>query len=480
MTPQVLLDVESCKRYWELLYYEEQKGEETEDSRLCRLIMESCQKIQAKDKGVVVSLYFRMNQRTVGQINQLLTETEVKTKYNSEDNQANNQSKINILVGPQCLFFELGNIYNGDNEIIVFSNNQNFFQKEFIQRFTRMNNKQGDIDLKQRKVECLFEEIGAINLDKIFKNNQEASTNASISTDVEESKSQKSNEQSNTSNTSHAPNKVSEYGKSSETHSTLDLDNVEDIKKTLPEFLEKITNYFNRQNEYDMMSFLKALDNLVTQHLNKLEKKWRITINKEEKENYFIYIRDYLCENEITTGESLMQLFIFKSKASIEEIKKNNTVKIDTSNIKTLISDLKPDIPKSSLKGHELLDKIEYYASVCYTIILNLLSNDLSKSDKPITSVKSLINTIYHVLKSYYNSKKVKKEHKRIIKKDKRLKYIICELLKQRGVWENLDSEGAEINHTRCQAFLNDFSKYETKKILSEITNDIKKMISLQ
>ncbi|CAI2384436.1 unnamed protein product [Moneuplotes crassus] len=480
MPARIFLDFESCKEYLEIQHYEEHKGQMIEESRLLELVMESCQEIQAKREGDVVSLYFPTNLKIVEEVMEPLLKTKVETKSNSKGNQANNQSKINIIVGPQCLFFELGNIYSHDHEIIVFSNNQNFFQKEFIQRLTKKSKKQGYIDLKQRKVECLFEEIESINLENISLNDQEANTNASESTGVEENKYHKSSEEPNASKISHGPNKVYGYEKSSETNSTLDFDYGKDIKSTLPAFLGKITNYFNKKNEYDMMSFLKVLDNLVTEHLHKLEKKLRMTINKEEKEHYFIYIRDYLCINNITTGESLRQLVMNRSKVSIEELKENNTVKIDTSNIETLISYLKSDRPKSSLKGHKLLYKIEHYASICYSIILNLLSNDFSKSGKPITSVKGLKNTIHHVLKSYYNSKRVKEEHKMIIKNDKRLKYIILNLLKKKGVWEELGQEELTINHTECESFLNDFKLKEMKDILVEITTDIQKMTASQ
>jgi len=196
-------------------------------------------------------------------------------------------------------------------------------------------------------------------------------------------------------------------------------------KNSLAVLLEKIPKYFNKPNENNVIKFMNGLENLVFQHLNKFQKSSKIDLCTSERKNYFLFVRNFLYKNKIIECE-ILNLWVNTHHGDTEEkIKDSYTVKIDFKKIDKVLAELKETKSKFSFKGYELVDKISIYGSICYTAVKNLIKNDLTSSDKPISSVKSLTQTIYHVLKCIYNSKTVTKEQKFVIKKDKRVKYLI-------------------------------------------------------
>ena len=73
-------------------------------------------------------------------------------------------------------------------------------------------------------------------------------------------------------------------------------------RKSLVDFLMKMPNYFNKKLENESIKYINALDNLVNQHTGKLEKTLQHPLDPIERENYFLWIRNYLYENKVVSG----------------------------------------------------------------------------------------------------------------------------------------------------------------------------------
>uniref|UniRef100_A0A7S3NVH8 Uncharacterized protein n=1 Tax=Euplotes crassus TaxID=5936 RepID=A0A7S3NVH8_EUPCR len=222
---------------------------------------------------------------------------------------------------------------------------------------------------------------------------------------------------------------------------------------------------------------MNGLENLVFQHLNKFQKSSKIDLNPSERENYFLFVRNFLHKNKIIECE-ILNLWVNTHHGDTEEkIKDSYTVKIDFDKIDNVLAQLKEPQSKFSLKGHQLKDSIKFYGPICYTAIRNLIKEDLLNPNKQIKSTK-ILGDIHNVLRCFYNSKIVTKEQKRIIKKDKRVKYLICEILRKRGVWEEKVDESVEINEARWKALSHELETYSSTKMANKLIAEIQSITS--
>ncbi|CAI2361514.1 unnamed protein product [Moneuplotes crassus] len=443
---------------------------------------------KGEEKGVIVSLYFPVLCKEIEKFQILLTKKN-KSKENTENNQ---ESKANIVVGPQCLFFELGFHSSAGHETVVYSNNPNFFHRRFVDMLKQEYGSNKNIPIKHRRMERLDEDLKLMRLvsklanieeskidPRLIKHNKEITyqinvkeENKDIETGISESQTMAG------LSTTSGSTAYSEIDKEmEELERKFDLD--KDYKKSLAVLLEKIPKYFNKTDDNNVIKFMNGLGNLTTQHLNKFEKLLKSRLSQIERTNYFLSVRNFLCENEIIKCE-VLNLWVHTHHGDTEEkMKDSYTVKIDFDKIDTVLAELKENEPKLSLKGHKLIDNnFNIYGEICYAAVINLTKNNLMSSDKPISSVKSLTQNIHHVLKDIYNSKAVTKDQKYVIKKDKKIKYMIAEILKYNKIWEEQKDGSIIINKEKCEVLLNELETWPSQNMIDRLIGDIEEIIS--
>uniref|UniRef100_A0A7S3NWL5 Uncharacterized protein n=1 Tax=Euplotes crassus TaxID=5936 RepID=A0A7S3NWL5_EUPCR len=253
--------------------------------------------------------------------------------------------------------------------------------------------------------------------------------------------------------------------------------NDSDYKESLIDLLTKVPKYFNKKPQSESMKYINALENLIGQHLNRFEKAKKKKLSLKDKEYYFLYIRDFLVRNKVTSG-TLLEIWVQNSIGdSVEKINQSNTVKFDFDKLNMIINQLKETKIKTTLKNYNFKGDKKQYTCICYTIIKELLGKDFSKSGKPVTSIKNLIENIHHISKNYYNSKVIPPEQKALIKADRRIKYIIAEIFRARGIWRE-ENDNFFINSSKVESFLNEINKYEASTILNNLHKEITQITS--
>lgn len=176
-------------------------------------------------------------------------------------------------------------------------------------------------------------------------------------------------------------------------------------KNSLINLLEKLPSYFSKPDDNEAIKYINALDNLVHQNINKLEKATRKKLRESEREDYFIFVRNYLYEKGINSGK-ILKVWINTSYGDTKEkMAESNNVTFNFDKLKIALEQLKASKAKFTLKGYELEAPVAIYGSIAYTVIKGMLENDLTKTDKPLTTNRKLIDNIYHTLKNLYNHK---------------------------------------------------------------------------
>ncbi|CAI2382239.1 unnamed protein product [Moneuplotes crassus] len=444
------------------------------------------------------------------------------------------EQRVKIIFGMQHLFFELGRLFENSYNTVVYSNNCHFFHRDYIQSITEESKKIGRQLISQRKISCLLSDLKNRELEltlesdkdqtysKVHKENiedtkekdmqslsikpevnqtisKEFSTNpvfndnssdASKSTkattiDSVTSKNIKSNmmRKDSDENSSHSGYSVTSYSSYS-SERALDMKKMDQalkidraFKSSLIELLEKLPKYFNKASENECLKYINALENLVSQHLNKAERSKKSKMTEAEKEQYFLYVRDYLVKHQVTSGVILDMWYKNEYGNSKEKMVQSNSVKFDFGQLELLIQSLKASKEKFTLKGYKLKGHINVYGCICYTIIKKMLQNDLNKSEKPVTTNRKLCDNIHHTIKNYYNSKSISQDQKALLKIDRKIKYIISEIFRYKGIWKQEDKKFV-INASMIENQLIEFTKYESSKIVNDLIKDINKAIT--
>ncbi len=105
-----------------------------------------------------------------------------------------------------------------------------------------------------------------------------------------------------------------------------------------------------------------------------------------------------------------------------------------------------------------------------------MLQNDLSNASNSITSQKKLVETIFHVTKNYYNSKSIFETNKAIIKRDRKVKYIILEILRKRGIFEE-SGDQFNMNENIISNQILEFENNSSQKLLTSLHSEIKSIV---
>ncbi|CAI2383880.1 unnamed protein product [Moneuplotes crassus] len=437
------------------------------------------------------------------------------------------QQRIRSIFGVQSLFLELGQFIEKSYNAVIYSDNNNFFDRSCARNILDKSRNSGRTLISQRKICFLIEDLQKRRLESAKYSNQYQSYLKNSEVDLKNADEEKlcssmtkpgeehktssqslskffpSDHSSEATTSTKASTNIS-FGEniidrddlssmsggsivsmsSNSSQRTFEMKKIDQAFKTdrvykssLIDLLEKLPKYFNKAPENESVKYINSLDNLINQHLNKVEKNMKSKMTNKDKEDYFLFVRDYLIRKQITTGTILEMWATTKFGDSKDKMIQSNVIKFDFDQLDLVLSKLKASKEKFSLKGYDLKCDIKVYARVCYVVIKKILKNDLNKSEKPVTSNRRLCDNIHHTVKSYYNSKKISQDQKDLIKNDKKIKYIISEILRSRGIWKEEDKK-FHINTTMIENQLNEFSKYDSAEIIRDLIRDINKVIS--
>ncbi|CAI2386764.1 unnamed protein product [Moneuplotes crassus] len=441
-----------------------------------------------------------------------------------EETQSSVGQKIKIIFGTQALFFELGRLCEKSSNCVFYSDDRCFFDRNFFQSLAKNSDK---TFIFQKKVSCLLDDIkkfestallnGKEDLDKLSFN-QESLKNihlisclkpqklacesisplkhkrvtfsiSNASTDAYES-TQPSTASSHSQNTSEKYNSASKLNSSGITLSNCSTEISEEMAKLNQDFtksvsfkasvidlLAKLPGYFNKSADNWSLKFINALENLVIQHLNKTEKGKKDKMTEKDKENYLLFFRNYLIQQKIVSGVLLEMWAKTKFGDSREKMIQSHSVKFDFEQLDLVIKNLKSSKGKFTLKNHELKGNLSLYGCICYSVIKKMLENDLNRSEKPVTSCRKLCDNIHHTIKNFYNSKCISQEQKELIKADNKIRYIISEIFRCRGIWK-MEDKTFSVNTTIIQGQLLEFTQYEKLRIVKDLMNDISKIVA--
>ncbi|CAI2387386.1 unnamed protein product [Moneuplotes crassus] len=131
---------------------------------------------------------------------------------------------------------------------------------------------------------------------------------------------------------------------------------------------------------------------------------------------------------------------------------------------------------KFCLKGHRLVAKVKLYGCVFYTIIRHILDYRGETDTMKTQTLHDLLDCIYKTLKNYYNSKYVTKEQKAIIKKDKKIKYMIAEIMRMKGLW-GCEGKKFQLYPKSWELFHNLFKNSSPKTVVHLLLEMLKSII---
>ncbi|CAI2383667.1 unnamed protein product [Moneuplotes crassus] len=418
----------------------------------------------------------------------------IETKVNLQSLQENIEQRIKYIIGVQSIFFELGKACGDSWVTVIYSNNNNFFDKHFIQTILKHSSQRL---VSQKKASCLIDDIKNFELHRPDIFGSQAKNPAILSNTLENiSKDRKFIDTSDpstasTSNCSwtndlkgedHLQKPSSGLNHSSEKNSEMlelekKLKNDSVFKSSLIELLEKLPKHFIKASENESLKYINSLENLVNQHLDKAKKSKKDKMTAAQKENYFLFVRNYLVKYKVTTGVVLDMWSKDIFGDSKERMVQSYSVKFNFEQLDPLIQSLKDIKDKFRVRGYELKGDFKLYGSVCYTIIKKILEHYSEPVQIPPTSNKNLIKNINHIVKNFYNSKSIKLKQKKLLEDDKKIKYLISEILKKREIWKMTNNKFI-FSTIMVEKQLAEFNKYKGPKITPDLINDINHVIA--
>ncbi|CAI2385052.1 unnamed protein product [Moneuplotes crassus] len=429
-----------------------------------------------------------------------------------EETQKFSNHRVKFLYGAQSLFYELGKCMAKFISLIIYSDNPCFLEKEFTSHVSVGEPKVGESKLSQRKLSSLpkdlelYEKEGAEQrcssqrnqgiMDSIdikgIKQRELVTKEHIISSITTSSKDDlctdlkdiqdATNEESKQDILHHddfseksvslelTESEVLEEEISEMTKITQKFENDPVHKHFLIQLLKEVPKCFDEKSESETIKYINALGSLIFQHLDKFLNTNKKKLSQKVKDIYFMYIKDLLIREKVTSGFLLESCATTSFKESLEQINKSNTVTLDFEKLSSVMDKLKPPKVKFSLKDHNLKGNSKLYSCICYTVIKNMLVNNFWKSGEPMSTARSLTNKIYKVVKDYYNSKNISAEEKALLKADSKIKYIIAEIFRLRGIWREENSI-IIINPEMAESLLNEFTLQDLCTILNTLNN---------
>ena len=182
--------------------------------------------------------------------------------------------------------------------------------------------------------------------------------------------------------------------------------------------------------KFEWTSFVNTVHNLYTQHIGKITSRNKyLDIDEETKEEYFLYILDYINEKELFEGEN----FEFWRRNRWRTLEDMNKLSMVTVNKDKLIAECSSISDKSFKSLPD--DKSNSINYKCFKQVFNAVFKILCEQNfwKPLDGNKiqkpKYLNNIMHFIKQYSKSKVWSDDEKELIKSDKKLNLAVYNVL---------------------------------------------------
>lgn len=198
-------------------------------------------------------------------------------------------------------------------------------------------------------------------------------------------------------------------------------------------------------------------------------------VDDTTKHQYFLYIRDLLWARKLYGGQ-LYTIWCTQQINTLEEMCNFTKGTVHTpeevgnilplgSNVETqgtIDADINPGSDTNQKpQKFRILGDISSYSKISYTIIKTLWNRDFYQVPGSVTTYTRYCNLIDNLLKNMYNCLKTPESQKSIIKKDKKLNFLILGILQHLGIIEDNPSD-VEFNQGRIDSLKMDFANLGT------------------
>lgn len=158
-------------------------------------------------------------------------------------------------------------------------------------------------------------------------------------------------------------------------------------------------------------------------------------------------------------------------------IQQNNSINADLQNLDNLLKVLDPKASKFSVKNHQLLDSRSLYACILYSLIKNIVKNHFKKPKELPQNVKQFTKNIECLIKNFYNSKSIYEDQKALLKQDRKIKYIVAEVLRHRATWSSTSHNDFKINPVKVEELRQLFEANSSKEMIKAFIEDLKAVV---
>jgi hypothetical protein len=253
------------------------------------------------------------------------------------------------------------------------------------------------------------------------------------------------------------------------------------------EFFAKLLNHFKSKSELTAVAFIATLRSLVTQHLNKFWKSNGTKLPTEVWEEYLIYMRNKLYDQEYITGDLYGNWWFEESKLisssieydSFEEMNKSANVKLDLIKLEqgiTVIT-LKSSKEESKETQEIIRRDPETYAFVWYCIMSALCEKRFYfEKDDFVIKRNKYSNIVANLIKNYRNSKKITQKQAEIIDNDKNLKNTIVNIVLDQAIMVETDSK-LHANASKMEEHIN-LVRFMGKEVVSIYRSTIERLLA--
>lgn len=105
-----------------------------------------------------------------------------------------------------------------------------------------------------------------------------------------------------------------------------------------------------------------------------------------------------------------------------------------------------------------------------------MIKNHLKSYKEPPGTVKEFTKDIDSLIKNFYNSKNIYQDQKDLLKKDRKIKYIVAEVLRHRSIWSSSGNDFM-INSDKVSDLQQLFEQNSSKEMIKGFIEDIKAVV---
>lgn len=218
------------------------------------------------------------------------------------------------------------------------------------------------------------------------------------------------------------------------------------FKEVTSTFFEKLGSHFKTKNTYEGGSFIKILDNLLVQHLDKHMKKYNKEVPAEKAHAYFIYIRNLLSERKVVEG-IVYKDWIDRRVNTVDEMISTMKVTIKLDVLEQQSANYKPPPSQDIKKTLRITGDKTAYAKAVYAVLLTIVQQDFYYQPGSTTTTTKYKKNIENIIKNWVNAQHTPEKQRTLFKKDKIIKHMIFAILTYNQVLE----EGETLNFDRAK-----------------------------